>query len=126
MFPFVDLASFILPTLGDVDVIMITDYPTGSYSTTTGQWVQGTPTVTSVEAVVQQATPKDTEQLPENERTKESIVVFTRTALFTSDVTTAEESNTITWEGREYKVMMIDAWSRQAQYVRHIAVRLGV
>ena len=123
--PFVNMFDSI-KVLGAPDSISVRDYDAGSYSTTTGKWVQGTSTDTLVEAIVQPASLKDTEQLPENERTKEVIMVFTKVPLFTSDVTTAEESNIITWQGRDYKVMKIDDWSVQAGYAKHLATRCGV
>ena len=125
-FPFINMSDYILPLLGAVDIITVTDYAAGSHDPATGRWVQGAGTDTLTEAVVQPATMKDTQQLPVNERTKETIAIYTRTPLFTSDVTTAEESNKVTWQGRDYKVLSIDNWSAQAEYAKHIAVRIGV
>lgn len=123
--PFVDLSGPIIGCLGGVDAITVRTYPAGSYSASTGKWTQGTPTDTATDAVVQPSTPKEIEQLPENERTKEAITVFTDLALKTSDVDTSGESDVILWGGRQWKVMISEDWNVQAGYARAVCTRIG-
>lgn len=123
--PFADLGNPIIDALGAPNAIQVEQYGAGSYSATTGLWVSGPVDVVSIDAVVQSSTPKEVEALPENERTKEAITVYTREPIKTSDVQDAEQSQVIRWHGRRFKVHVSEDWSDQAGYYRTVATRLG-
>jgi hypothetical protein len=71
------------------------------------------------------AGPREIQLLPENERTKEAITVYTLAALCTSDVASSDESDRVTWHGRQYKVIQVEDWVSQTGYARAIATRIG-
>lgn len=124
-YPTADLGPCLISALGDLQVISVERYPAGSYSTTTGLWTQGTATTLTLDAVVQPAGPRETEQLPENERTKEALQVFTLEALQTSRVPGQIESDIVLFAGKRWKVMKVEDWTLQAGYARAICVREG-
>lgn len=120
--PFTDIGTCILQELGASSAITVRRYGGGAWDTTgrfTGSVFADTPTA----AVVQPSGPKEIEKLPENERTKEAITVFTRNVLFTSDVSTQGKADEILWNGRTYEVRITEDWSAQAQYAKSIATR---
>lgn len=120
--PFADLGTCILQELGANSAITVVRFGGGAWDSTgryTGQSSMATPTA----AVVQPSTPKEIEKLPENERTKEAITVFTRSPLQTSDVASQGKADQILWNGRTYEVFLVEDWSAQAQYAKAIATR---
>jgi len=122
--PIADIGTPILACLGAVGAITVRSFPAGAY--VAGYWSQGAPVDTATTAVVQPSTPKEVEQLPEEERTKEAITVYTRNPLKTSDVSSQDQSDVILWDGREWKVMISEDWTAQAMYSRSVATRVGV
>lgn len=123
--PFADLGNPIIDALGEVNAITLTRYGVGAYSDTTGQWVPGASTDSTLDAVVQPSTPKEIQALPENERTREAITVWTREELKTSDVVGSEQADQIAWKGRQYKAQVKTDWTSQAGYCQTVATRLG-
>ena len=122
--PIADIGTPILACLGALGAITVRSFPAGAY--VSGYWSQGAPVETPPTAVVQPSTPKEVEQLPEEERTKEAITVYTRNPLKTSDVSSQDQSDVILWDGREWKVMISEDWTAQAMYSRSVATRVGV
>lgn len=122
--PFGNLGPIIIAALGEVSVISVSRRAVGSY--VNGSWVRGAPTVTNYDAVVQPSSPRELQQLQENERTTEAITLYTLTPLQTSDVSSSVESDIVTWAGRTWRVRLVEDWLVQAQYARAIAIREGV
>lgn len=125
MMPFGDIGSAVLAALGAPAAISVTRRAAGAYGTD-GVFVPGASSVLPMTAHVQPAPSKDVQQLPENERSKEAIAVYTRDALVASDVASAVPSDEVSWAGRSYKVVRVDDWTAQARYARAICTRMGV
>jgi len=123
--PFINMFDHI-KVLGDVGLLTVNTQQPGFYDLNTGLWIEGSTSQTSIEAVVQPAGPEDLAQLPQNERTNEMLIVFTRNPLNLSSITESGTSDTVTWKGIEYKIVAVENWDTQAQYSKHTAVRLGV
>lgn len=126
--PFGDLGVCIVGELGGFEAITVRRRPAGAYDTTpgAGKFVRGAETSTATSAVVQPSTPKEVEKLPENERTKEAITLYTIDALVASDVSAQRSADLIDWQGRTYEVQRVEDWTSQAKYALAIATRVGV
>jgi len=120
--PFADIGTCILQELGAESAISIVRYSGGAWDAT-GRFTGSVSAQTPTTAVVQPSTPKEMEKLPENERTKEGITLFTRLPLLTSDVASQGKADEVLWSGRRYEVMLTEDWTAQAQYSRSVAVR---
>lgn len=120
--PFADMGATLIAALGASGVVSLRRRAAGSY--VNGVYVSGAETVTPMDAVVQHAQPKDLKQLPENERSSEAIVLFTVNRLQTGTPATFE-ADRIDWDGRRWKVVLVEDWTDQAVYARAIAVREG-
>jgi hypothetical protein len=123
--PFVDLGTPIIAALGATSALTLRRFGLGAYNAQ-GTWVPTAPTLSTIDAVVQPSSPRQLEQVPENERTSEGITVFTRSKLLTADVQTGQQADELVWSGRTWKVVLVEDWTAQAKYARSIAVRLGV
>lgn len=123
--PFADIGTCILRELGAEGAITVRSFSGGAWDST-GRYAGSITTEILTTAVVNPSTSKEIEKLPENERTKEAITVFTRSALQTSDVNSQGKADQILWKGREYEVQIVGDWTTQAQYSFAIGTRIGV
>lgn len=86
-----------------------------------GRWVDATPVDLDFEGVIQNATPRDLENLPEGTRSHETIKIHT---LF--DLIPMEEGTTkgdiVYYEGEDYLVISV-AYRRIGNYNKVIAVK---
>ena len=69
---------------------------------------------------VQPATAREREVLPEGERDRETLVIYTRTALRTGDEAEGTAADAIDVNGVRYTVSAVEAWPH---YVRALAQR---
>lgn len=120
--PFAAIGAVVVAHLGAPTAISVSR-ASGSYSSATGNWTPGAATVFTADAHVQPATPKDLRMLPENERTIESIAIYTVDGLRTSDVSTGQMADVVTWSGRTWRVRAVESWTAQAGYAKAIAQR---
>lgn len=120
--PFANLGYQIIASLGEVSAISVTRRTAGNH--VDGVWVPGTPTVYSVDAVVQPVKPKSLQQPVEGERTQEEIAIWTVEPLVSSDVNNRLEADLISWAGRAWKVISVEDWNVQAKYGKAIARRV--
>lgn len=123
--PFASLGPTIIAALGATEVVTITRRAAGAHDEATGIWTPGASSTLEVDAVVQPVTPRDLQMLPEGERTKEAIALFTVAALVTSDVGSAVEADQVAWSSRTWRVALVEDWTAQAGYARAIATRVG-
>lgn len=72
----------------------------GTWSTTTGKFTAGASTTTAATGNIQPAGQKDLEMLPEGERTSETIVIVTDTALEVGDL--------ISYSSVNYKTLIVE------------------
>lgn len=123
--PFADIGTCILQELGAHHAISVRRFGGGAHDAT-GRYSGSTSFDTPTDAVVNPSTSKEIERLPENERTKEAITVFTRNALLTSDVSAQNKADHVIWKSRTYQVWAVGDWSTQAQYAFAVCTRVGV
>ena len=123
--PFADIGTCILQELGAKHAILVRRFGGGAYDGT-GRFSGNASFDTPTTAVVQPSTPKEIQQLPENQRTKEAITVWTRNPLLTSDVAAKTKADHVLWLGKIYEVQVVADWSSQAQYAEAVATRIGV
>jgi hypothetical protein len=81
----------------------------GAY--TNGEWVEGTENSWTIDVNVQPATPQQLLNLPEAQRTKSAIEVFTEELLKTADVSDKTSADRIEYNGRTYEVHKVTDWS---------------
>lgn len=60
--------------------------------------------------VVQPATPRELERLPEADRVKSTLVVFTASPLFVDDDSSGKAADGIRWQGELYTVSAVENW----------------
>lgn len=86
--------------------------------------VGGAPATINTTASVQPATGKDLLLLPEADRTKEAIKVYTATDLFTDDIELSRPADLIAYDGRMFKVKSTTPYKMgQLDHTKAIAVR---
>ena len=96
-------------SLFDLQTFTYTRTAGRTMSTTTGKWSAGTATTTSATGNIQPAGDKDLQMLPEGERTFESIVVVTDTALAVGDV--------VAYGSVNYKVLVVENYAGGASII---------
>lgn len=112
--------------LGRPDVISVRREAPGSWSESTGTWTSGSVSTISMSAIVQPAQPREVEALPEAERAKDAIRVFTITALQISSIDGSVRSDRLTWNNRTYEVVKLEDREDQAGYFKAIATLVGL
>lgn len=80
-------------------------------------------TITIV-AVVQVASPRDLLRLPENDRTREIVIIFTKEALEVSSPTTGLMGDVVQYGGRRYEVIRREDWLVQSGHFRCWAAKI--
>lgn len=70
-----------------------------------GKWVAGTVTSVNIEANVQPLKGSELTILPESDRTKESIKVYSVETLKTLEEVSQEEADVVVWEGKKFKAV---------------------
>ena len=122
--PFGDIGSVVVAELGGAAAVTLRRFAAPTY--VNGMAVATAPTVSSLDAAVQPSTRREVMKLPEGERTKEAISIFTVEVLQESDVSTGAKSDQVVWKGRTYEVQIVEDWTIQAAYALAIATRIGV
>lgn len=77
-----------------------------------------------ITANIQHATPRDLLRLPENDRTREVALVFTKVALEVGSPTTGKMGDVIRWCGRRYEVIRRENWLEQSGHFRCWAAKI--
>tara|TARA_R110002012_G_scaffold271932_2_gene457262 strand:- start:751 stop:1140 length:390 start_codon:yes stop_codon:yes gene_type:complete len=108
----------------DIITIIRTDTPSG-YDDSTGMATQGTTSITQAQAVIIPATGKDLKNLPEAQRIKEAIKIYTDEALQTADDNTSKNADVITWRGVNYQIQNMEDWtSTDIPHYKSMAVKV--
>jgi hypothetical protein len=111
-------------TIGSfAEAIEIMRYPSPVF--VEGRALNGKPTTTTIDAVVQPTTGRDVQRLPENLRETESIAVWCEYELRGASVEGRTLSDRVVWEGRQYEVKNIERWKNLGNYVKAICTRVG-
>lgn len=94
-------------------------YEAGHYDR--GRWVAGTSyTDMYIVASIQPLTGKERELLPEGERTKEVIRIYTKYGLRQAMEQQNVKGDRVTYKGRAYEVRRVDTWDFDFDGMAHI------
>jgi hypothetical protein len=85
-----------------------------------------TPRIITIAANVQHATSRDLLRLPENDRTREVILIFTKTALEVGSPTTGKQGDIVRYGSpeRRYEVIRREDWLVQSGHYRCYAGKI--
>lgn len=103
----------------------VTRQTQGSYSNTSFDYTAGTTSTLTIKANVQPATKYQTLQLPEADRTKASIAIWTVSELRVQrEGTGGNGADLISWNGEVWEVMQVERWQMGVlDHYHAIAVR---
>ena len=90
-----------------------------------GEYQRNPPQDFPATGAIQQADPKMLEKLPEGERSKEALIVFTETELRNVRAAKNGEADILKMRGSEWRVMLLADWSHEGGYYEAVVVRLG-
>lgn len=120
--PFANLGPHVLAQFGRAAAITV-ERPTAGTFSADGYFAPGAGTLTlAMDAAVMPARAEEMEALPENERTREGILIFTLEALRVSSVSARTQADIVTWAGRKWVVASVEDWTAQAGYASAIAL----
>lgn len=108
-----------------LDPDFVTDFKvktTSGHRVRGGQWVE-TAIVVDRHGVIQPAAPKDTQFLPEGDRSRQAIKVYSNEYLSTSDERVPKLGDKITWHDDEHRIVSVKDWS-QYGYWQALAVQI--
>lgn len=92
-----------------------------------GRWVEGTKTTSYINANVQPLKGSELLALPESDRTKESIKVYSTEVLNTVDEVGQESADIITWNTKRYKAIKTQTYQMGVlDHTKTICYRLPV
>lgn len=96
---------------------VITRFATGTYEVTrpsgayqAGRWVEGAPELLQVRAVVQPASGRDLQRLPEGQRTRETISIWCLVELRTATVPAGSGADRVRYGSGVYEVERVEWW----------------
>lgn len=95
--------------------------PSGSY--VAGRWVEGTAETFEITASIQPATPKELQRLPEGDRVRDVIAIWTTTELRVA-ASPAAQADRVTYAGAVYEVQAVERWDLGA-YWKVLASRVA-
>lgn len=104
--------------------VTVTRWAAGSYSDTTGLFVDGASSTFTITASVQPASPQDLLHVEEGNRTKDIIVVWTETELTPGSEALGTIPDHITWQGNLYECHKVERYNMLAlPHYKAIAIR---
>lgn len=89
-----------------------------------GDYVPGATVAMTIEAVIVPASGRQLERLPEGQRTKDVIAIYSPTELRTASVAGAP-ADQVEWSGAQYQVQSVKAWNEAGGFFEALAVRSG-
>lgn len=89
-----------------------------------GRWIEQTPFELKVKAVIQPAKSHELVRLPEGNRTKGAIKIYTTEKLQVGSVKAKTNSDKIIWHNDLYEVAFLDDWL-DSGYYKFIAIEVG-
>lgn len=96
--------------------------PTGSY--VSGRWVETSAATFQIKACIQPAGAEELLRLPEGQRTRKVISIWTETELRTATYPAGARADRITYGGESYEVQAVELWE-EGGYYRALAARIG-
>ena len=105
--------------------VAVTRSAAGSY--VNGRWVAGSTTALSVTASVQPVKLKHDEllHLPAGDRNRAAIRVYTPSELRSANETDGTPADFVTWDGEQWEVVKVDAWTLGIAHYKAIALRVS-
>lgn len=105
--------------------VTITRSVAGSY--TDGRWVAGSTSELTITASIQQQRPRPDEllHLPEGDRTREAVRIYTDTALQTANEDTGIVADFLTWDGEQWEVVRVETWTLGICHFKALALRVS-
>lgn len=85
--------------------VTLTSYAAGSY--TSGRWSAGASSTSTISASVQPAGPRDLMHLPEGDRTKAAVKLYTDSELSEGDESSGLVPDQITWNGEQWEIQKV-------------------
>jgi hypothetical protein len=95
--------------------------PSGSY--VAGRWVEGAGSAFEIVASIQPATPKELQRLPEGDRVRDVIAIWTTTELQVA-ASPAAQADRVTYAGASYEVQAVERWDL-GEYFKALASRVA-
>jgi len=102
--------------------VTLTVWAAGSY--VSGRWVAGSSSTAPITASVQPAGPRDLLHLPEGDRTKGAVKIYTDAELSEGDESAGLVPDQITWNGEQWEVQKV--WRHALGLGHHKAMALRV
>lgn len=75
-----------------------------------GLWVDGSPQALTIKASVQPVSGRERAMLPEGDREREMVKLYSDTELKPSSQANQKAGDVVTWEGRDYLVTSCQLW----------------
>ena len=97
---------------------------TGSITWTNGDPIDPGYNVISMRAIVQPATPRELMRLPEGDRTRETMLVHTKSQLVTTTVKDKKLADRMRYDSRTWEIVRCEDWSRQGNFWRSFAQKI--
>ncbi len=107
-------------------IYAVTRFAPGSYGTETedGRYRRGTAHTFRVRASVQPLSGGELLRLPEGERTRERIVVFTARRLKTASQQGESSADQIEYQRNRFEVELVESWNERFGYYRCVAAKI--
>ncbi len=104
----------------------VTRFSPGSYGADAedGRYRFGATHTFRVRASIQPLTGEELLRLPEGERTRERIVVFTARRLKTATQAEAASADRVEYQGNQFEVESVESWNERFSYFRCIAAKI--
>jgi hypothetical protein len=96
----------------------------GLASNEDGRYRPGTSSTFTISASVQPARGRDLLRLPEGQRTREVIAIFTATALQTAAAPGGATADAITFQGSQYEVQTVEYWFQAGGFYKALALKV--
>ena len=103
--------------------VEVTRYTDGGY--TKGRYTAGSSSTFDMAAVVQPLRGRAIEEVPENRRTSENIVIWSQVVLNVAEAPGGPQADRVTYEGESYEVHTQRKWSTLGGFYRAIANKIG-
>ncbi len=102
--------------------VTLTIYAAGSYSS--GRWSAGASSTSTITASVQPAGPRDLLHLPEGDRTKAAVKIYTDAEISEGNEASGMPPDQITWNGAQWEVQKV--WRHALGLGHHKGMALRV
>ena len=102
------------------DLVVIRPTTEGAY--VLGKFVPSKSTNLKIKATIEPMNAQTLLLLPEGERVKESIRIYTDVELFTVDSLKTKRADVVCYRGREYEVQMVKHWTTLIPHFAVVAV----